>query len=131
MTALLAARIFFPDENGFCEASSQAKPRMCAADLSFSPSRFYFLAPDIPPNLRQRETTALANVMITLARPLPRHCHAAPTSDSDVKVEIWMTVAGWQGKFGPGSGEFAPKHNGLAAWSPPGRKTYDGAIRSN
>ena len=34
---------------------------------------------------------------------LPSFCRAAatlkPSSDSDIKIEVWMPVAGWNGKF--------------------------------
>ena len=45
-------------------------------------------------------------------KSLPAFCRVvariAPTSDSDIKVEVWMPVRGWNGKFrGEGNGGFA------------------------
>lgn len=76
-------------------------------------------------------TLALPNVTITLAqaveagpfappaqggapdasRALPAFCRVAatltPTRDSDIKIEVWMPAAGWNGKFqGVGNGAF-------------------------
>lgn len=88
---------------------------------------------------------ALPNVSITIAQPVaagmfvpsnlkpdekvpplykatPAFCRVAatlsPTSDSDIKVEIWMPASGWNGKFrGLGNGGFAGyiAYPGLAA----------------
>jgi feruloyl esterase len=63
----------------------------------------------------------LPNATITLAcavdagtafRNLPTFCRVAatlkPSSDSDVKIEVWMPASGWNGKFrGVGSGGWA------------------------
>ncbi len=45
-------------------------------------------------------------------RHLPAFCravlHSRPSSDSDIEIEVWMPVAGWNGKFqGEGNGGFA------------------------
>jgi hypothetical protein len=45
-------------------------------------------------------------------RALPAFCRVtatlAPSSDSDIKIEVWMPAAGWNGKFqGVGNGGFA------------------------
>jgi len=45
-------------------------------------------------------------------KSLPAFCrvvaHIAPTSDSDIKVEVWMPVRGWNGRLrGQGNGGFA------------------------
>jgi len=52
---------------------------------------------------------------------LPAFCRVvaqvAPTSDSDIKMEVWMPAAGWNGKFrGQGNGGFAGEidYGGLA-----------------
>jgi feruloyl esterase len=69
-----------------------------------------------PPNLKPdqkvppvfKATPAFCRVAATLA----------PSSDSDIKVEIWMPTAGWNGKFrGLGNGGFAGYINypGLAS----------------
>lgn len=81
----------------------------------------------------------LANTTVTAAQPvaagafslgtgptalfkeLPAFCRVTgvvkPTSDSDIKFEVWMPSAGWNGKFqGIGNGGFAGSisHDGLA-----------------
>src|SRR5437868_10699496 len=48
----------------------------------------------------------------SLFKSLPAFCRvraeAHPSADSDIKVEIWMPVSGWSGKFqGQGNGGFA------------------------
>src|SRR5262245_51132617 len=45
-------------------------------------------------------------------RTLPAFCRVAatlaPSSDSDIKIEVWMPASGWNGKFqGVGNGGFA------------------------
>ncbi|MGB2633284.1 MAG: tannase/feruloyl esterase family alpha/beta hydrolase [Candidatus Acidiferrum sp.] len=45
-------------------------------------------------------------------KQLPAFCHvtavAKPTTDSDIRIEVWMPAAGWNGKFrGQGNGGFA------------------------
>ena len=70
-----------------------------------------FTPPDLKPDEKvpalYRATPAFCRVAATLA----------PTADSDIKVEIWMPAAGWNGKFrGVGNGGFAGSINyrGLA-----------------
>src|SRR5215210_2672833 len=53
---------------------------------------------------------------------LPAFCRvqatATPTSDSDIKIEVWLPVAGWNGKFqavGNGGWNGAIDQNALAA----------------
>jgi hypothetical protein len=46
------------------------------------------------------------------AKSLPAFCRiavdATPTADSDIKIEVWLPAAGWNGKFqGQGNGGFA------------------------
>src|SRR5215472_10963801 len=62
---------------------------------------------------------ALPDTQITLAAPdggafgnLPAFCRVAatlrPTSDSNIKIEVWMPFSAWNGKFlGLGNGGFA------------------------
>jgi hypothetical protein len=45
-------------------------------------------------------------------KQLPAFCHvtalAKPTTDSDIRIEVWLPAAGWNGKFrGQGNGGFA------------------------
>jgi feruloyl esterase len=54
-------------------------------------------------------------------KSLPTFCRIAatlkPTSDSDIKIEIWMPVSGWNGKFiGVGNGGMA----GTISYAPMG-----------
>ncbi len=51
-----------------------------------------------------------------LYQKLPSFCRvlaeSTPTPDSDIKIEVWMPVAGWNGKFrGQGNGGFAGEIN--------------------
>jgi tannase/feruloyl esterase len=55
-------------------------------------------------------------------KDVPAFCRvtieATPTADSDIKIEVWMPAAGWNGKFrGEGNGGFAGTigYQGLAA----------------
>jgi feruloyl esterase len=45
----------------------------------------------------------LANVTITLAKAMPSYCRVAatlkPSADSDIKMEVWMPVSGWNGNL--------------------------------
>src|ERR1700681_4388567 len=48
----------------------------------------------------------------SLYKQLPAFCRVTsddkPTSDSDIKIEVWMPASGWNGKFrGQGNGGFA------------------------
>jgi hypothetical protein len=69
----------------------------------------------VPPNLKPDQKVP------PLFKAAPAFCRVAatlaPSSDSDIKVEIWMPAAGWNGKFhGVGNGGFAGSINysGLA-----------------
>ena len=60
-----------------------------------------------PPNAR-RETPA----EIEIYQHLPAFCRVVatltPSKDSDIKIEVWLPVSGWNGKFrGQGNGGFA------------------------
>jgi hypothetical protein len=55
-------------------------------------------------------------------KDLPGFCHvvaeAAPTPDSDIKIEVWMPASGWNHRYrGQGNGGFAGviDYNGMAA----------------
>lgn len=61
-----------------------------------------FVAPPSPPGGGQRVNF----------KEVPAFCRVAadvtPAADSDIKVEVWMPVAGWNGKYqGEGNGGFA------------------------
>ncbi|HYK38108.1 tannase/feruloyl esterase family alpha/beta hydrolase [Alloacidobacterium sp.] len=69
-----------------------------------------------PPNMKPDEKTP------RLYKTVPAFCRVLatlkPTSDSDIKVEVWMPERGWNGKFrGLGNGGFAGyiAYSGLAA----------------
>src|SRR5882757_6386713 len=60
-----------------------------------------------PPPLRSRLTSEAQ-----IYQQLPVFCRvvaeAAPSPDSDIKMEVWMPASGWNGKFrGQGNGGFA------------------------
>ena len=70
----------------------------------------------VPPGLKPDEKVP------PLFTSAPAFCRVAvtlkPSSDSDIKVEVWMPVSGWNGKFrGIGNGGFAGyiSYGGLAA----------------
>lgn len=70
----------------------------------------------VPPNLKPDQKVPQAY------KTTPAFCRVAatvkPSADSDIKVEIWMPVSGWNGKFrGLGNGGFAGyiAYGGLAA----------------
>jgi feruloyl esterase len=91
------------------------------------------LVPDRPlhasPSCASLSTLALPHTIITMAqavdagpftppgsdenaRVLPAFCRVAarltPTSDSDIKIEVWMPASGWNGKFqAVGNGAFS------------------------
>src|ERR1700724_887410 len=53
-----------------------------------------------------------------LYKSLPAFCRvvaeATPTSDSDIRLEVWLPVAGWNGKLqGIGNGGFAGQIDGI------------------
>ena len=86
-------------------------------------------APGASPSCPSLSTLALPNTKITItravdagpftppggdenARVLPAFCRVAatltPTSDSDIKIEVWMPASGWNGKFqAVGNGAFS------------------------
>ncbi len=49
------------------------------------------------------ETTITSSQTVAAAHSLPAVCRVAatlkPSSDSDIKIEVWMPVSGWNGKF--------------------------------
>jgi len=57
--------------------------------------------------------------MSSFYKSMPAFCrvvaHAKPSSDSDIPIEVWMPLAGWNGKFeGNANGGFAGSINYLA-----------------
>src|ERR1051326_124050 len=86
----------------------------------FQPQRFLYILMPLAllpcwaaAQTRCEELTSLAlkNVSITSAesvaagtgRGLPAYCRVTatsrPTSDSEIKIEVWMPASGWNGKF--------------------------------
>ena len=90
-----------------------ATPSSCAAlaHLSLSDTKIV-LAERVragkfsPPELQQNPAdTHIYKLLPAFCRVVAR---VAPTADSDIKVEVWMPVSGWNGKFrGQGNGGFA------------------------
>jgi feruloyl esterase len=104
-------------------ADSEAPPRTCASlkrlalpnasiTLAEPVTGGTFAPPDLKPDQKvpplYKATPAFCRVVATLK----------PTSDSDIQVEVWMPVSGWNGRFrGVGNGGFAGyiAYPGLAA----------------
>lgn len=70
----------------------------------------------VPPDLKQGEKVP------EWSTSLPAFCRVVakltPTADSDIKLEVWMPLSGWNGRFkGQGNGGFAGyiAYGGLAA----------------
>jgi feruloyl esterase len=64
-------------------------------------------------------------------RDLPAFCRVAatlkPSSDSDIRIEVWMPASGWNGKFQAiGNGGWA----GTISYLGPGRSSLAGALRT-
>ena len=60
---------------------------------------------EVPPNMMERATSSVF-------KGLPAFCRVSaeikPTEDSDIKIEVWMPAAGWNGKYlSHGNGGFA------------------------
>lgn len=96
------------------QANGQATPSMsakCASMTSITlPNAKVTLAELVP----AAGSSALpeAKELEALYRTLPAFCRVAvqdrPTSDSDIKIETWLPVTGWNGKYrGQGNGGFA------------------------
>ena len=54
----------------------------------------------------------MSPAVASFAKSLPAFCRvtvdAAPSADSDIKIEVWLPASGWNGKFqGQGNGGFA------------------------
>jgi len=49
------------------------------------------------------DTTITAAQSVVSNKDLPPYCRVAatlkPSSDSDIKIEVWMPASGWNGKF--------------------------------
>jgi feruloyl esterase len=68
------------------------------------------------------DTTINAAQIVPAAKELPAHCRVTatlkPSSDSDIKIEVWLPTSGWNGKFqavGNGGWSGAINRNGLGA----------------
>src|ERR1700761_8501595 len=64
----------------------------------------------VPPPRPEGEAASASD--ISLYQKLPAFCRVqvrlAPTPDSDIRIEVWLPAAGWNGKFrGQGNGGFA------------------------
>ena len=97
-----------------CSQEPAAKPDACTAlsklslpDTTITKAERVEAGAFPPPNAR-RETPA----EIEIYQHLPAFCHVkatlTPSKDSDIKIEVWLPVSGWNGKFrGQGNGGFA------------------------
>ncbi len=86
-----------------CESLAQLKLAHTKISLAQSVAAGAFTSP-APPAPGQAEAVSYKDV--------PAFCRVAadlaPTADSDIKVEVWIPAAGWNGKFqGQGNGGFA------------------------
>src|SRR5213594_343168 len=100
------ASLALPGTAATCESLSTLKLAGGAVNAAQSVPPGPFKPPDGPP-LRS-DVPAFCRVSITLK----------PSSDSDIKLEVWMPSSGWNGKFqGIGNGGFAGAitYAGLAA----------------
>jgi feruloyl esterase len=54
-------------------------------------------------SLKLPDTTITAAQIVSAAENLPAHCQVAatlrPTADSDIKIEVWLPVDHWNGKY--------------------------------
>src|SRR5688500_18393471 len=79
-----------------CVLSAQSA---AAQEAPVSPAACQHLAA----SLKLPNTTVTAAVAKTADAGLPAHCRVAltikPTPNSDIKFEIWLPLAGWNGKF--------------------------------
>lgn len=121
------------------------RKRLCLLLVLFSIPALVWAADSPGPNCAHLQKLTLPNVTITVAAPVaagafvppnlkpdekipplykstPAFCRVTatlkPTSDSDIKVEVWMPTNGWNGNFrGVGNGGFAGYigYGGLAA----------------
>src|SRR5437660_4969843 len=90
LAAALAARA--PAAPGSCEALTHLE----LADTTITAAEPADLSKILPPSGRGDSATPSVRV-------LPPFCRVAatikPSSDSDIKVEVWMPVSGWNGKL--------------------------------
>ncbi len=98
---LAASAIAFTQES--CEKVAQAKIPGATITLAQTVAAGTFVGPPMP-------FTGLD--LTAFYKSLPAFCRvvaeAKPTADSDIKLEVWMPISGWNGKLqGIGNGGFA------------------------
>jgi feruloyl esterase len=97
-----------PDSRMQAAGSCQALSALALPNVTITRAQAVEAGPFTPPGAAETDT----------ARVLPAFCRVAatlkPTSDSDIKIEVWMPASGWNGKFqAVGNGAF----NGSIAYS--------------
>jgi hypothetical protein len=97
-----------------CSQEPAAKPDACTAlskltlpDTKITKAERVAAGAFPPPNARGKTPAE-----IDTYKHLPTFCRVtatlAPSKDSDIKIEVWLPVSGWNGKFrGQGNGGFA------------------------
>ena len=100
-TVLIASAIAFPQES--CEKLAAAKISGATITLAQTVAAGTFVGP--PMAFTGRDLTAFYKNAPAFCRVV---AEAKPTADSDIKIEVWMPVSGWNGKLqGIGNGGFA------------------------
>jgi feruloyl esterase len=90
-----------PDSRMQAAGSCQALSSLALPGVTITRAEAVDAGPFTPPGAAETDT----------ARVLPAFCRVAatlrPTSDSDIKIEVWMPASGWNGKFqAVGNGAF-------------------------
>ena len=90
-----------PDSRLQAAGSCQALSALALSNVTITRAQAVDAGPFTPPGAAETDT----------ARVLPAFCRVAatlrPTSDSDIKIEVWMPASGWNGKFqAVGNGAF-------------------------
>ncbi len=100
-TVLIASAIAFPQAS--CEKLATAKISSATITLAQTVAAGTFVGP--PMAFTERDLTAFYKTLPAFCRVV---AEAKPTADSDIKIEVWMPVSGWNGKLqGIGNGGFA------------------------
>ena len=100
-TVLIASAIGFPQAS--CEKLATAKISDATITLAQTVAAGTFVGP--PMAFTERDLTAFYKTLPAFCRVV---AEAKPTADSDIKIEVWMPVSGWNGKLqGIGNGGFA------------------------
>src|SRR5580765_2412865 len=90
-----------PDSRLQAAGSCQALSAIALSNVTITRAQAIDAGPFTPPGAAETSTASV----------LPAFCRVAatlrPTSDSDIKIEVWMPASGWNGKFqAVGNGAF-------------------------